>query len=150
MRLKPHITITALVFALGTAGAPAAAGKASSASPVVRPNPDEQILIRHSRPVARRLAPSRTVQPNPDEQAATSPTQSAGPHSEIIDNGGYGQLNIPPIIVRATVPKSGFDWGDAGIGAAAALGLSMLALAGALAITQHRARRTRGSADATS
>jgi hypothetical protein len=146
MRLKPHITVTVLVFALGTTGAPAAAGKASSARPVVRPNPDEQILIRHSRPVARRLAPSRTVQPNPDEQAATSPSQSAGPHSEVIDNGGYGQ----PIIVRATVPKGGFDWGDAGIGAAAALGLSMLALAGALAITQHRARRTRGSADATS
>lgn len=149
MRLKPHITIGALVFALGATGAPAAA-EASSASAVVRPNPDEQVVIPHSRPVARRLAPSRTVQPNPDEQAATSPTQSSGPHSEVINNGGDGQLNIPPIIVRATVAKGGFDWGDAGIGAAAALGLSTLALAGALAITQRRARRTRGSADATS
>ncbi|MFZ0041569.1 MAG: hypothetical protein WAK93_09700 [Solirubrobacteraceae bacterium] len=142
MRLKPHLTISALIFALGTAGAPAAAGKASSRSPLVRPNPDEQILIRHSRPVASRLASSRTVQPNPDEQAATSPTQSAGPRSEVIDNGGHGQLNIPPIIVRATVPTGGFDWGDAGIGAAAALGLSMIALAAGLAIAPRRARGT--------
>jgi hypothetical protein len=43
--------------------------------------------------------------------------------------------------------NAGFDWGDAGIGAAAAVGLSMLA-AGGIALTQRRGRH--GSSAATS
>ena len=42
-------------------------------------------------------------------------------------------------IVRVTTP-SGFDWGDAGIGAAGGLALSMLGIGAALTITQRRAR----------
>jgi hypothetical protein len=43
-------------------------------------------------------------------------------------------------IIRVTAP-SGFDWGDAGIGAAGGFGLSMLALGGGLGIAQRRGRR---------
>lgn len=42
---------------------------------------------------------------------------------------------------------SGFDWGDAGIGAAGALGLSMLAAGGVVMVTR---RRTHGPTSATS
>jgi apolipoprotein N-acyltransferase len=42
---------------------------------------------------------------------------------------------------------SGFDWGDAGIGAAGALGLSMLAAGGIVVVTR---RRTHGPTGATS
>ena len=42
-------------------------------------------------------------------------------------------------IVRVSAP-GGFDWGDAGIGAAGALGLSTLAIATGLAITSSRRR----------
>jgi hypothetical protein len=42
-------------------------------------------------------------------------------------------------IVRVSAP-GGFDWGDAGIGAAGALGLSMLAIGGGLAIAARRHR----------
>lgn len=49
-------------------------------------------------------------------------------------------------IVRVSTPTSGFDWGDAGIGAAAGLALSMLALGLVLVASQHRARRSSGSA----
>ena len=42
---------------------------------------------------------------------------------------------------------SAFDWGDAGIGAAGALGLSMLAAGGIVVITR---RRTHGPTGATS
>ena len=45
-------------------------------------------------------------------------------------------------IVRGSTPSSGFDWGDAGIGAAGGFALSMLALGLALVLSQHRARRT--------
>src|ERR1019366_3113328 len=48
-------------------------------------------------------------------------------------------------IVRVSAP-SGFDWGDAGIGAAGALGLSMLAMGGGLVIADRR-RRTPGTSD---
>ena len=42
-------------------------------------------------------------------------------------------------IVRVSTP-GGFDWGDASIGAAGALGLSMVALGGGLVIAARRSR----------
>jgi len=48
--------------------------------------------------------------------------------------------------VRVSTPTSGFDWGDASIGAAAGLALSMLALGLVLVVSQHRARRSSRSA----
>jgi hypothetical protein len=48
-------------------------------------------------------------------------------------------------IVRVSAP-GGFDWGDAGIGAAGALGLSMLAMGGGLVIAGKR-RQTPGTSD---
>jgi hypothetical protein len=38
-------------------------------------------------------------------------------------------------------PSSGFDWGDAGIGAAGGLALAMLGLGGALAVSSQRRAR---------
>ena len=38
--------------------------------------------------------------------------------------------------------RNGFDWGDAGIGAAGGLALAMLGLGGGLVITHRRPRRT--------
>jgi len=46
-------------------------------------------------------------------------------------------------VVRITIPASGFDWGDAGIGAAGGLALAMLGLGGGLVISHQRPRRTR-------
>ena len=47
-------------------------------------------------------------------------------------------------------PGGGFDWGDAGIGAAGGLALAMLGLAGALTLSQRRAWRSSRSAALTS
>ena len=74
---------------------------------------------------------------------------STSPHSEVIDNGGYGPPNVPPVVLGVTAGSSGFDWGDAAIGAAATIGLSAIGFAGALTITQRRTRRIRRSASAT-
>ena len=46
-------------------------------------------------------------------------------------------------VVRITTPASGFDWGDAGIGAAGGLALAMLGVGGGLVISRQRPRRTR-------
>jgi hypothetical protein len=45
-------------------------------------------------------------------------------------------------VVRITTPASGFDWGDAGIGAAGGLAIAILGVGGGLVIT-HRPRRSR-------
>jgi hypothetical protein len=53
--------------------------------------------------------------------------------------------SAPPPVVRIQTPPSGFDWGDAGIGAAGGVALTMLGLGGALALSQRGPRRTRHS-----
>jgi hypothetical protein len=55
-----------------------------------------------------------------------------------------------PTIVRVTAPGRGFDWGDAGIGAAGGFALSMIGLGGALVISGQRTRRTRPTKAMTS
>ena len=45
-----------------------------------------------------------------------------------------------PTIVHLTAGNSGFDWGDAGIGAAGGIALSMVGLGGALVVSQRRTR----------
>ena len=43
-----------------------------------------------------------------------------------------------PTIVRIVAREGGFSWGDAGIGAAGGLALSVIALGGGLAVSQRR------------
>jgi hypothetical protein len=47
----------------------------------------------------------------------------------------------PPTILRISSP-SGFDWGDAGIGACGGFALSMIGIGGSLAVSERRGRRT--------
>jgi len=131
--------------ALTTAAVMAAVSAPSSAyaSPVVvRPNPDQQILTTQAIATASGRTGDAAVRPNPDEQMATDATAGGGPGSEVIDNGGYGPAVVGPVVVRVAGPKGGFDWGDAGIGAAVAIGLAMLGVTSAFALLQRRARRS--------
>ena len=43
--------------------------------------------------------------------------------------------SAPQAVVRITTPPNGFDWGDAGIGAAGGLALAMIGLGGALVVS---------------
>jgi hypothetical protein len=52
-------------------------------------------------------------------------------------------VGTPSIVVRATAPNDGFDWGDAGIGAGGALALMLIGVGGVLALTNHRNHRVR-------
>jgi hypothetical protein len=138
MRATPRVAATTLVLVLGIAAPPAVAGSATGSSPSVRPNPDQQILATPAKPTLARQPATQAAQPNPDEQTLIATHTRQGPIA-----------SRPAVIVRVSSGKNGFDWGDAGIGAAGALGLSLMALAGGLVISQHRARRTTGPADAT-
>jgi hypothetical protein len=86
--------------------------------------------------------------------AAGNATQSSSTPARTVQTTTYEQVLTPDygrpetiartrdLIVRVNGTKSGFGWGDAGIGAVAALGLSLVALASWLAASQRRARRT--------
>jgi hypothetical protein len=69
---------------------------------------------------------------------ATATAKPVGP-----DPSG-ASFTIPQTpVVRITTPASGFDWGDAGIGAAGGLALALLGVGGGLVISHQRPRRTR-------
>jgi len=72
---------------------------------------------------------------------ATATAKPVGP-----DPSGASYAIPQTPVVRITTPASGFDWGDAGIGAAGGLALAILGLGGGLVISQHRPRRTRPTA----
>ena len=57
-------------------------------------------------------------------------------------DGRVAEASAQQAVVRIQTPQSGFDWGDAGIGAAGGVALAMLGLGGALVIT-HRPKRAR-------
>jgi hypothetical protein len=71
---------------------------------------------------------------------ATATAKPVGPDP----NGPSFAIPQSPV-VRITTPARGFDWGDAGIGAAGGLALAMLGVGGGLVISHHRPRRTRDS-----
>jgi hypothetical protein len=51
--------------------------------------------------------------------------------------------NDPPAaVVQVQAPNSGFDWSDAGIGAAGGFALSMIAIGGALVVSPRRTRHS--------
>jgi hypothetical protein len=54
-----------------------------------------------------------------------------------------------PMRIVYVSDRYGFDWGDAGIGAAGGFGLSMLGLGGALAVSQRGTHRETRSAAVT-
>jgi hypothetical protein len=56
-----------------------------------------------------------------------------------INTGDY--VSAPPTILRINSPGGGFDWGDAGIGAAGGVALAMVGVGGALVVSQRRPRR---------
>jgi hypothetical protein len=53
------------------------------------------------------------------------------------------EASAPQAVARVHAPQTGFDWGDAGIGAAGGLALAMLGVGGGLVISRQRPRRTR-------
>jgi hypothetical protein len=118
-------TTAVLILSLAAAGAPAASAKHVE-DPATAANPAPATVYS---PQDKSIVP------------ATSPSTTAGITAKV---------SAQPPVVTVQAPTNGFDWGDAGIGAAGALGLAMLALAGALAITQRRAHRPSGSARSTS
>jgi hypothetical protein len=75
--------------------------------------------------------------------AICAPAASARPIQADPPQGTQTATNVTPV-VRVIAPAGGFDWGDAGIGAAGGFALSMLGVGGAIAISR-RDRSPRGT-----
>jgi hypothetical protein len=64
---------------------------------------------------------------------------SSGNASSVL--ASVAKVSLPHHIAHVEAAKSGFEWGDAAIGAAGGIALSMLGFGGALGVSQHRTRR---------
>jgi hypothetical protein len=107
------VTTAAIILSLAAAGAPAASARPIDFVPAV-----------HHSPTAIYDRPDREMVP------VTS-----------TDGADVAQATLPQPVVRAQAPQSGFDWGDAGIGAAG-LALSVIGVGGAFVVSQRRSRRS--------
>jgi hypothetical protein len=135
-------TSAVLVFSLAAAAAPGAvAPGVASANPAPAVySPQDKALVRPQRPA------------DPPAGVYNRQDKSLLPHNYQSTPGlaKAGKVNSSQPVVRVETPKGGFDWGDAGVGAVGGLALSLIALGGALAISQRRARRTRDTRAASS
>ena len=58
--------------------------------------------------------------------------------------GASATVSRVPVRIVQVSGRGGFDWGDAGIGAAAGAGITLLVLGGALAVSQRLTNPTSG------
>ena len=130
-------TTALLVLSLAAAGAPMAGARPADFAPAgkhapaaVYSRPDKS-LIPVSPPATSGGAVGRAAYR--EGQLATALDVAAAAN----------KASAPQAVVRIQTPQSGFDWGDAGIGAAGGIALSMIGLGGALGVSHRRARRTR-------
>ena len=90
------------------------------------------------------------LNPAPISTAVSAPavSQPSAPAVKTLPNpvlhhlldGMVSHPSPPPVVQPDRVAPSGFDWGDAGIGAVGALGLSMLVIVGGQAVRGRRRR----------
>jgi hypothetical protein len=149
---------------------PDTASAINTQSSTARPNPDEQTatgvsdqrtsaalysrqdksLIPASQTAAStaatgRAALARSSAQQERQRIAALSAYRAGQLATALDvaTTSANRARAPQATVQVQPPQSGFDWGDAGIGAAGGLALAMLAVGGGLVISQQRPRRTR-------
>jgi hypothetical protein len=160
MRLAQRSSIIAVALAVAAIAAPAASARfdlvpagaqsgsavspITSASPAVRPNPDQQSARAGvvGPPLLQRVAPSEReainrAEAQQERALAYSPSRSAR-YSSATTNA-YASSARPVAVSDSTVkaPGSGFDFGAAAIGAGVIATLALLVTAGTLAVRRR-------------
>lgn len=145
MRRRNHIIITAAVLAACAAPAPAAAQQdlrspdardAAGQDGIYQPGEAGQDLRSPDARDANEHRGLYQVQPRPQP----------GPQDLRSPDARDAARNLPPVQIPAPTvevrePSGGFDWGDAGIGAAGMLALLSLTAGSALLVSARRRRR---------
>jgi hypothetical protein len=107
-------TVAAVILSLAAAGAPAA-----SARPV---GADSVSSAASNGPAAVYSRPDKSM------IALSSPSSAAI----------AAKATMPQAAVRIQTPQTGFDWGDAAVGAAGGIGIALLATGGGLVAVRMR------------
>lgn len=130
--------------------------QAGNAGVVVAPSRDQQTsqAVPPILPAAKPAQSAVVRQADQQERLAyLARHQSAGATYRNAEMSAYADAiptRAPGTIVHVVSHDGGFDWGDAGIGAAGGLGLALVGVGGAFAVSQQRrARRSEGSAAIT-
>ena len=128
-------TTAAIIVSLAAAGAPTATAAVSATNPAA---------------TANQPAPSVYSRPDKSMVSGTTPATTANQApASVYDRPDKSMIPVttpgsaPQAVVRIQAPPNGFDWGDAGIGAAGGLALAMIGVGGALAVSQRRPRGDR-------
>jgi hypothetical protein len=134
--IRRTTTSAVLVLSLATSALPGAvapeAASAANPSPAVYSRQDKQLVQPQS-------AASQSVRVYSRQEKSLLPSKSRSTAARAT----AAKVSSSQPVVRIETPQSGFDWGDAGIGAAGGVALAMLGLGGALAVSQRRPRRSR-------
>ena len=105
-----------------TAGVALTASAALASSDMARP--DDRAMGPRSEPATAVVSPVDLGHVRPDDRAVGSRST------------GESVPASAPVVVRVT--RSGFEWGDAGIGAGAGAGLVLVVLGGFLVVRQRK------------
>jgi hypothetical protein len=125
-------TTAAIILSLAAAGAPTASARPADFVPPGNQAPSGLQNRQDTASVLRSLSPQER-----NREAGLA----AYREGQIL-----AALAVP---APAAAPQSRFDWGDAGIGAASGLVLSVIAVGGAFAVTGRRSRRSSATAELT-
>jgi hypothetical protein len=171
MRLAARSTIIASALAIVATAVPAASARPNldpflpGPSQSANPRPEMHANADHQGPQTGAVGISPSLpRATASERAAIRQAQQqealrfpykqpkSAKYSNAANNGYANDIATRgPRIVHVVPPNGRFDWGDAGIGAAGGLGLAILGVGGAFAVSQQRrARRSKASAPITS
>ena len=136
-----HITKgTAVALAVGAFAAPVA-----SAGPIANYSRQDKQLTASTQqgvpPILPAPNPSQSAAIQRAEQRAAQGSAHTVPVSARYSNAETNAYPSRSAVVQVTAADSGFDWGDAGIGAAGGLVLSIVAIGGGLVFVQRRAQQ---------
>jgi hypothetical protein len=156
---NPHIkTAATLAVALATIGPAAASARPIDGNPAGSASiqaPSQPTGVPPILAAAKRSQRAALQQAHQQERLAyLARHEQNGAQYSSAEMNAYAHatpIGIPNTVVHVVSHDGRFDWGDAGIGAAGGLGLALVVLGGASAISQQRqTRQSKRSAAITS
>jgi hypothetical protein len=151
---KRTATTTAIILSLTAAGAPAASARpvdfvtaSQHSSPAIYSRPDKSMTPTSppttSGGASGRAALLQSLSQQERQRVAALSAYREGQLAASFDvaAAAANHASPPPALLRVHASRGGFDWGDAGLGAAGGLALSVIAVGGAFAVSVRRGRR---------
>src|SRR5437763_14032464 len=132
--------VTAIALAAGAIGAPVASAQPANSEPSAGVAAGANSLAQAHQLKAGH-AFYRNVSATRLAADPAGPLKYARQDKQLVPSSSpQSPVNTAPPSARASTASSAFDWGDAGIGAAGGLAISIVGIGGVLALSQRRTR----------